>query len=371
MKCHVLTSLKDVDATSWNNCTQGNPFVSHGFLSALEDSGCAVPETGWAAQHIVLKNQDGHIVGVMPLYLKSHSYGEYVFDHGWAEAYERAGGQYYPKLQSSVPFSPVTGPRLMGGDEAIQRKLLESAVEHAQNLGVSSLHITFLPPDEEKIIRSDLLTRQDKQFHWINEGYEDFDDFLATLTSRKRKTIRKERREALRDNIEIEILQGAEIQEYHWDHYFDFYQDTSKRKWGQAYLNRQFFSLLGERLKDNIVLMMCKRDGRYIAGALNLTGPDCLYGRYWGCLEDHRFLHFEVCYYRAIDYAIQHKFKTIEAGAQGEHKLARGYVPTRTLSAHWIADPGFRAAVSDFLERERVAVDHDMEYLQNFTPFRK
>jgi predicted N-acyltransferase len=372
----IITSINDIPGPAWDACAGvDNPFVAHAFFAALEQSGSATRETGWLPQHVIVQDAAGAVAGVMPLYLKSHSYGEYVFDHGWAEAFERAGGRYYPKLQSSVPFTPVTGPRLMAHPDFpqndVRKALLKAATDRAQELGVSSLHLTFLREDEWQLAgQSGFLQRTDQQFHWENRGYAHFADFLAELSSRKRKMITKERREAVANDITIEQLTGSQITEAHWDAYFDFYVDTGNRKWGRPYLNRQFFSLLGEGLSDRILLVMCKRAGRYIAGALNLIGADSLYGRYWGAIEEHRFLHFEVCYYQAINFAIERGLKRVEAGAQGEHKLARGYLPSKTFSAHWIADAGFRGAVENFLERERVAVDRNIEILNDYAPFR-
>ncbi len=381
LNMRVLTSLSAIDRATWNRCalhpdSGHNPFVSHEFLKALEDSGCATAETGWLGQHIVLENDAGIALGIMPLYLKSHSYGEYVFDHGWADAYHRAGGHYYPKLQASVPFSPVTGPRLLVHPDQdpsqMRKRLINAALALAEARQVSSLHVTFAEkPEWDLMARCGLLKRQDQQFHWINQGYNSFEDFLGSLSSRKRKNIRKERREALADGISVEILTGSDITESHWDSYFTFYMDTANRKWGRPYLNREFFSHLGAALADRVILILCRRNRRYIAGALNLLGDETLYGRYWGCIEDHRYLHFEVCYYQAIDYAIQTGLKKVEAGAQGEHKLARGYVPIETYSAHWIANPAFRQAVAAYLQRERAALREDMEYLWDFTPFKK
>ncbi|MFC7050858.1 GNAT family N-acetyltransferase [Emcibacter nanhaiensis] len=376
----IIDSLSKIDAESWNACalqadSGHNPFVSHEFLRALEASGCATAETGWLGQHIIIEDND-RVIGVMPLYLKSHSYGEYVFDHSWANAYERAGGRYYPKLQSSVPFSPVTSPRLMVHPAADRqetgRLLTRAAIQRCQDLDLSSLHVTFAPEDEWQLMADcGMLQRQDQQFHWLNDGYQSFDDFLAALSSRKRKNIRKERREALSGGVTIERLTGKEITEEHWDHYFSFYMDTANRKWGRPYLNREFFSRLGESLADRILLVMCRRAGHYMAGALNLVGDDTLYGRYWGAIEDHRFLHFEVCYYQAIDYAIEKDLAKVEAGAQGEHKLARGYVPSKTYSAHWIGDESFREAIDRFLRQERGQVEGEMDFLEHFTPFKK
>lgn len=376
----IITSLSEISEQDWNRCcfnddTRHNPFLSHQFLNALEESGCATAETGWQAQHIIIGKED-EVVGAMPLYLKSHSQGEYVFDHAWANAYHNAGGQYYPKLQSSIPFTPVTAPKLCVSPaenrQEVQEHLLTTALSLANTFEVSSLHMTFAEkPEWEMMAEQGFLKRLDQQFHWLNEGYRSFDDFLTVLSSRKRKNIRKERKQALVNDIEIEVLSGKEITEDHWDHYYSFYLDTSNRKWGQPYLNRIFFSLLGERLSDKIVLIMCKRNDRYIAGAMNLLSDDTLYGRYWGAIEDHRYLHFEVCYYQAIDYAIRHGLKKVEAGAQGEHKLARGYRPTSTYSAHWIRDPSLRNAIANYLTHEREAILQDKEILSSFVPFKK
>lgn len=378
---HILKSLSEISAASWNSCayneqTHHNPFLSHQFLSALEDSGCTTADTGWQPQHVVIRDAESKVVGIMPLYLKSHSYGEYVFDHAWANAYQNAGGRYYPKLQSAIPFTPVTGPRIAVHPDAqkneVQQEIVAAAVSLAETFNVSSLHVTFTEQQNCQFLEEyGFLKRQDQQFHWLNQGYRSFEDFLRALSSRKRKNIRKERIQAVAHDIEIEILTGQDITEDHWDNYFAFYLDTSNRKWGRPYLNRLFFSLLGERLSDRLVLIMCKRQGRYIAGALNLQSDDCLYGRYWGAIEDHRYLHFEICYYQAIEYAIHQGLKKVEAGAQGEHKLARGYLPTTTYSAHWIRNEAFRQAISDYLEQERAAVSQDQEILTSFAPFRK
>jgi predicted N-acyltransferase len=332
----VASRIDEVEAADWDACAlPDNPFISHAFLKALEDSGSATAETGWLPQHLLLEDSGGTLIGCMPCYLKSHSQGEYVFDHGWADAYERAGGRYYPKLQASIPFTPVTGKRLLvrPGVEQDAREaiLLQAAVQVADRLGVSSLHVTFLTREEWQLA-GDLgfLQRTDQQFHWRNEGYDSFDAFLAALTSRKRKAIRKERREALEGGVEIEWVTGRDLTEAHWDAFFAFYMDTGSRKWGTPYLTRTCFSLLGQTMADRILLVLAKRSGRYVAGALNVIGPDALYGRYWGGLEDHPFLHFEVCYYQAIEFAIAHKLCRVEAGAQGAHKLARGYLPSET-----------------------------------------
>ncbi|RWP36070.1 GNAT family N-acetyltransferase [Mesorhizobium sp.] len=353
-----------------------NPLVSFTFLSALEDSGCAVRRTGWQSHHLRLETAQGKLLGAIPCYLKSHSQGEYVFDHGWSDAFERAGGRYYPKLQCAVPFTPVTGPRLLvnkGEDSrAVKTGLAAGLKAVTEKLGVSSAHVTFAQlRDVEALEAAGFLHRTDQQFHFFNEGYSTYDDFLATLASRKRKAMRKERREALAHGISIDWLTGKDLTERVWDDFFAFYMDTGSRKWGRPYLSREFFSMIGERMADDILLVMARRNGRYIAGAINFIGSDALYGRNWGCIEDHPFLHFEVCYHQAIDFAIDRKLKVVEAGAQGEHKLARGYRPVTTHSAHYIAHPGLRNAVADYLRRERREVERMAGYLEEHTPFRK
>ncbi|WEK49530.1 MAG: GNAT family N-acetyltransferase [Candidatus Kaistia colombiensis] len=351
-----------------------NPFISYDFLHALEESGSATGRTGWQARHLVLDGEDGRPVGIVPCYQKPHSMGEYVFDQGWADAYDRAGGRYYPKLQVSVPFTPATGRRLLtraDAPPAARELLVAGLLELCRQLRTSSIHATFLEePDADLLDDSGFLARMDQQFHFINEGYRDYDDFLDALASRKRKTIRRERREALADGITVEHLTGAAITEADWDVFFSFYMNTGSRKWGRPYLNRRFFSLLGERMADRILLIIAKRDGMPIAGALNLIGSDALYGRYWGASEDVPFLHFEICYHQAVDWAIAHRLPRVEAGAQGDHKLARGYRPIVTRSAHWIADRGLRRAVADYLSREREAVAADHEFLDEHTPFK-
>ncbi|MBX3488194.1 GNAT family N-acetyltransferase [Parvibaculum sp.] len=376
----VVEGLAGVDAVAWDACANppgepANPFVSHAFLSALEESGSATRRTGWLPQHLLLEDDRGRLAGAMPLYLKSHSRGEYVFDHGWANALENAGGRYYPKLQASVPFTPATGPRLLvptgPGREAVEDALATGAVELATRLGVSSLHITFLAQRQwERLGRLGFLQRTDQQFHWRNRGYGSFDDFLADLSSRKRKMVRRERERAKENGITVEWVTGADLTEDHWDAFFAFYMDTGSRKWGSPYLSREFFSLIGERMAQETLLVMARRDGRLIAGALNFIGGDALYGRNWGALEHHPFLHFECCYYQAIEFAISRGLARVEAGAQGEHKLARGYLPARTHSAHWIANPSFREAVAEYLSREREYVDRDIAALGEFAPFR-
>lgn len=377
MRTRIIENISEVTADAWNNCAthaaEGlNPFCSHGFLSALEKSGCATARTGWLAQHIILEDKDGALLGATPLYLKSHSLGEYVFDQGWANAYTQAGGNYYPKLQSSIPFSPVTSPRLLSPNPAYKELMLKAAINLAKKLSVSSLHFTFLEQDDVDLMKSHhLLKRNDQQYHWINNNYGSFTEFLEALSSRKRKNILKERACAAQNNIEIEWVQASEITEDCWDNYFEFYLNTAQKKWGRAYLNREFFSRLSENIPDNLLLVMAKRDGRYIAGALNLIGDHILYGRYWGATEHHKFLHFEICYYQAIEFAIKSKLTKIEAGAQGDHKLSRGYIPVTTNSMHWIENSSFRNAVDNYLDQERTLVRKDMEYLNELTPFKK
>lgn len=376
----ITDNLLSVDPALWDACANPagepyNPFISHAFLSALEESGSATRRAGWLPHHLLLEDSEGNLAGCMPLYLKSHSRGEYVFDHGWANAYENAGGSYYPKLQCSVPFTPATGRRLLApvgpGREAAEDMLAGGAVELCKRLGVSSLHLTFLPERQwTRLGQIGFLQRTDQQFHWHNRGYDFFADFLGELSSRKRKMIRKEREKALETGIEIDWVTGSDLTEDHWDAFYAFYMDTGARKWGSPYLTREFFSLIGERMADDTLLVMARRDGRYIAGALNFIGSDALYGRNWGAVEHHPFLHFECCYYQAIDFAIERGLARVEAGAQGEHKLARGYLPSRTHSAHWIANASFREAVADYLSRERQHVDHDMAVLGEYAPFR-
>ena len=378
----TVESLSELSADQWGKLTgtakrEGkmyNPFVSYSFLSALEDSGSAEPDTGWIGSHLVVRDGDGALEAALPAYLKMHCYGEYVFDHAWADAFERAGGRYFPKLQSSIPFTPASAPKLLtnGSDEGLTALLAQGAQAVTEKLDLSSAHITFVSQGEADTLAGyGYLTRHDQQFHWYNDGYESFGDFEAVLASRKRKQIRKERREALQNGIEVEWLSGSDLKEHHWDAFFVFYQDTGARKWGQPYLTRDFFSLVGERMADDVVLMLAKREGRYIAGALNFKGSDALYGRHWGCTEHHPFLHFELCYYQAIDYAIAHGLDRVEAGAQGAHKLARGYVPAITTSMHYIPNPGFRKAVEQYLAGERQQVIFDAQYLEQRTPFRK
>ncbi len=369
----VLAAAADIPAPEWDTCAgTGNPFVTHAFFNSLEVSGSASARTGWKPAHLVVKAEDGMALGIMPAYRKSHSQGEYVFDHSWADAFERAGGHYYPKLQCAVPFSPVPGPRLLLRDPAAAPLLLAGAEQLAEKAGLSSIHATFVAADQVELFRSaGWLIRMDQQFHWANRNYKNFDGFLASLSSRKRKMIRNERALALANDITVEHITGAAIKPEHWAAIWQFYNDTGRRKWGQPYLTRDFFDLIGQAAGELIVLVLAKRAGRYVAGAMNMIGADTLYGRYWGCTEDHPCLHFEVCYYQAIDYAIAHGLKAVEAGAQGAHKLARGYEPTPTYSAHWIVHSGFRTAIADYLERERAQVEADIEYLGTRTPFRK
>ncbi len=377
----VEADISDIAKDDWDRCANPpsqpyNPFISHAFLQALEQSGSVRPESGWLPQHLALEVDDGQVAAVMPCYLKGHSQGEYVFDHGWADAFERAGGQYYPKLQVAVPFTPATGRRLLVSPdhdgEATEAMLLNAAIQLCERLDASSVHITFLTkPEWDRFGSLGLLQRTDQQFHWQNRDYGSFDDFLADLASRKRKTVRRERAGAMESGVEIEWLSGNDITEAHWDAFFQFYVDTGDRKWGRPYLTREFFSLLSQSMADRVLLIMCRRAGRFIAGALNFIGGDTLYGRHWGCIEDHRFLHFEACYYQAIDYAISHGLETVEAGAQGPHKLARGYVPVTTYSAHYIADAGLRDAVARYLERERYYVDQEGKALSEHVPFRR
>ncbi|MBX3563174.1 MAG: N-acetyltransferase [Sphingomonas sp.] len=368
----IAQGVTPLPAAEWDACAGfGNPFVSHAFLSILERSGSVSPRAGWQALPIVIDGADGAPAAIAPAYAKSHSQGEYVFDHGWADAWQQAGGQYYPKLQVAVPFTPVPGPRLLMRDEALAPALIGAIEAVTEQNGLSSAHITFL--DENQLHwfeAAGWLVRAGTQFHWQNAGYASFEDFLVALSSRKRKAIRKERAAAL-DGLTVRHLSGGEIGEAHWDAFWDFYQDTGSRKWGRPYLTREFFSLLGAEMADKVLLIFAERGGVPIAGALNLIGANALYGRYWGCREDVPFLHFELCYYQAIDAAIARGLARVEAGAQGEHKLARGYAPVTTWSAHYIPDSGFRRAVSDFLVRERAAVEQEQEFLGELMPFKR
>jgi hypothetical protein len=373
----VCGRIAEIGREAWDACAapSGNPFVLFDFLDACETSGCAVERTGWGPRHISVEDTHGRVAAVMPLYLKSHSQGEYVFDHSWAQAYERAGGQYYPKLQCSVPFTPATGPRLIVRPDvdraAAERLLLGAALTLCDRADASSLHITFPTEGEWRSMgEHGLLQRQDQQYWWTNEGYGTFDDFLGALSSSRRKTIRRERRDA-RAEVDIEVVTGSELTEAHWDAFFAFYMDTGSRKWGRPYLNRRFFSLVGERMADRIALVLASRAGKPVAGALNFIGNDTLYGRQWGALEPIPFLHFELCYYQAIEFAIARGLKRVEAGAQGEHKIARGYLPAPVYSAHWIADERLREPVARYLDHERQAVAAEMDHLAaEYSPFR-
>jgi hypothetical protein len=368
-------AIAEIAAADWDACAGAdNPFVSHAFLSALEDSGSADRREGWVAQHAVLRAEDRQVVAVAPMYAKTHSYGEYVFDHGWANALERAGGNYYPKLQVAVPFSPVPGPRLLRRPDAgIPIAAFASAFQQAcRSLDLSSVHVTFCTEEEwQGLGEAGWLQRLGMQFHWENAGYASFEDFLGALSSRKRKVLRRERRDANAAGLTFHALSGDALTEAHWDAFYRFYTSTVDRKWGGAYLTRRFFSLLSERLGDKIVLMMAAQGGKPVAGALNIAGADTLYGRNWGCRGEFPFLHFELCYYRAIDWAIEHGLRRVEAGAQGRHKIQRGYLPQPTYSAHWIAHTGLRRAVANYLEEERPQVLAEMAELAEQSPFRK
>jgi predicted N-acyltransferase len=371
LTARLHSSVGGIPAAQWDALAgPDNPFVSHAFLTALEDSGSVGPGTGWAPAPLVIESDRGGIAAALPAYAKGHSQGEYVFDHAWADAWHRAGGNYYPKLQIAVPFTPATGPRLLLADKSLAAPLLRAAEELCVQNGFSSAHATFIEPAQVPLFEAaDWLIRNDIQFHWINRGYASFDEFLDALSSRKRKDIRKERA-AAQAGVEIRALSGGEIRAEHWDAFWAFYQDTGARKWGSPYLTRAAFDLFGERLGEQVLLVLAFDDGVPIAGALNFVGGSALYGRYWGCLVDKPFLHFELCYYQAIDAAIERGLARVEAGAQGGHKLARGYEPVQTFSAHWLADSGFRAAVADFLDRERRGVAVDQLYLSHRTPFR-
>ena len=375
----ILGEIGNINPDDWNACAgDDDPFVSYAFLAALEESGSVSADTGWMPHHLVLEDENANALAVAPLYLKNHSYGEYVFDSGWADAFYRAGGEYYPKLQVAIPFTPVTGRRLLVRQNLaqkeqsfLQRTLLSSLIHVAKRLKISSFHVTFPIKQEWELCGElGLLQRTDKQFHWINDGFETFDDFLSALSSRKRKGIRKERRSVSEKNVVIRTLNGDQIEEHHWDAFYSFYQNTSDRKWGQAYLNRDFFSLLGRSMGQKVLLIIAEFEGRFVGGALNMIGGDTLYGRHWGCLENFKFLHFEVCYYQAMDFAIETGLKKVEAGAQGLHKLQRGYLPTATYSAHWIANAGFRESVERYLVQETEAINEEIDYLGNHSPFK-
>ncbi len=381
MQARILDSIDDISARDWNACANPpglsrNPFLRHEFLHALEASGSAVTRTGWQPFHLVLED-GGKLLGAVPMYVKGHSRGEYVFDHAWADAWERAGGRYYPKLQVSVPFTPATGRRLLTRDDdpEIERALLGACIQIARQAEVSSLHLTFMPEQQwQRAGELGCLLRLDRQFHWHNPGYASFEEFLADLSSKKRKNLRRERREAVAEDVEIEWVTGPDLTEAHWDAFYEFYLDTGSRKWGSPYLTRPFFSLIGDTMAEDVLLILCRRGGsgrgRYIAGALNFIGSDTLFGRNWGCIEDHRFLHFETCYYQAIDFAIDRGLGRVEAGAQGSHKVARGYLPEATYSAHWIPDPAFRRAIADYLDSERRYVQEEIDLVEHNSPFK-
>ncbi|WP_420568662.1 GNAT family N-acetyltransferase [Thalassovita sp.] len=380
IEIQVLSSLNQVDPSAWDACARAgdgrapDPFTTYRFLSALEDSGSVGPGTGWQPQYLLAKRGEV-LIACAPLYAKSHSQGEYVFDHSWAHAYERAGGRYYPKLQLAVPFTPVTGPRFLtlpGQELTGMSALIQGAVHLATEHQVSSLHATFCTEAEALAGQQmGLMHRTGQQFHWLNKGYAEFEAFLTELSSRKRKTIRKERRVAQAFGGTIRQLTGDDIKAHHWDAFWQFYQDTGARKWGSPYLTREFFEIAHAKMRDDILMVIAEADGFPIAGALNFIGKDTLFGRYWGCVQDHPCLHFELCYYQAIDYAITHALQKVEAGAQGEHKLARGYLPVETHSLHWIADAGFARAVEQFLDGERRAVTEEIEILTDYGPFKK
>lgn len=373
----AVTSALSIPREDWDRLAnpaggEFNPLVSHDFFRCLEEAGCAVAKTGWSPRHIVMEDDTGRITGIAPCYRKRHSYGEYVFDRGWAEAYARAGGHYYPKLQVAVPFTPVTGPRLFAVTEEDRRELASGLIALCTQEQASSVHITFLPERDWQALGGKLwLQRTDIQFQWMNDGYASFDDFLASLSSQKRKNIRKERASVAKAGIMLHALTGSDIQEKHWDAFFEFYMDTGARKWGQPYLNREFFSLIGEAMREHILLVMAERAGRMIAGALNFIGSHALYGRNWGAIEYHDNLHFETCYYQAIDFAISRKLPRVEAGAQGAHKLARGYLPQKTYSLHFLSHPGLQRAVANYLEAERRGVDEEQQALAAHSPFRQ
>lgn len=388
MKISVVGSIADIPAVEWDACAldsaalspteePDNPFVRHAFLSALEESGSVGGHTGWQPLHLVVHDEAGSLIAAAPCYLKAHSRGEYVFDQAWAEAFERAGGRYYPKLLVAVPFTPVTGPRLLvraGPHAADATSALITGLRMVRReIGASSIHINFTTPQEAKRLqKADFLPRLDCQYHWINDGFATFEDFLGTLASRKRKAIRRERREALGNGISVEWLTGGDITSAHWDAFYAFYLDTAGRKWGRsAYITRAFYEAIGRTFADRVLLVMARRNGQYIGGAINFIGRQTVFGRHWGAIEEHPFLHFEVCYYQAIDFAIARGLKRVEAGAQGEHKLARGYQPAPTHSAHDIANPEFRRAVSAYLAQERKAVEREIKLLQSETPFRR
>lgn len=372
----TVGAIADVEAGVWDRLANpldepANPFVSHAFLSALEASKSVSPEAGWAPLHVLLED-DSTVIGAAPLYVKGHSQGEYVFDHHWADTYARAGGEYYPKLVCAAPFTPVPGPRLLAANSQARTGLASAIINIAERIGASSAHINFITQnDQQPLTAAGYLPRLGEQYHWLNRDYRSYDDFLSALSSRKRKTIKRERRGAGASGLNIHQLQGRDITERHWDSFWLFYQDTGARKWGYPYLTRSFFRIVAETMSDQMLMIVAERDGEPVAGALNFIGGDTLYGRYWGCIEDHPFLHFELCYHQAIDYAIVNGLARVEAGAQGQHKIARGYEPVATHSAHWIGNDSFREAIARYLDAERDQTGAEIEALKTFTPFKK
>ena len=371
----IYDRIADISSIDWNACAGlDNPFVQHAFLNALEISGSVTPETGWLAQHVLVKDEEGNPTACAPLYLKNHSYGEYIFDWGWADAFQRAGGAYYPKLQAAIPFTPATGPRLLvkqGASDEYFGILVSAMLKIAKQHGVSSLHLTFLTKEEWKRLGNlSFMQRTSSQFHWENKNYRDFDDFLDSLISRKRKSIKKERRKVYEEGIELFCLTGDELSEEKWDIFYGYYTDTIDRKWGRSYLTRDFFSILGETMSNLAMLVLAEHNNNPVAGALNFLGSETIFGRNWGCSQDFKFLHFEACYYQAIEYAINNKLKWVEAGAQGPHKIQRGYLPREVYSAHWIKNDSLSAAIEGFLERERKEVDYQISELMRYSPFR-
>ena len=371
----IYDRIADISSIDWNACAGlDNPFVQHAFLNALEISGSVTPETGWLAQHVLVKDEEGNPTACAPLYLKNHSYGEYIFDWGWADAFQRAGGAYYPKLQAAIPFTPATGPRLLvkqGASDEYFGILVSAMLKIAKQHGVSSLHLTFLTKEEwQRLGNLSFMQRTSSQFHWENKNYRDFDDFLDSLISRKRKSIKKERRRVYEEGIELFCLTGDELSEEKWDIFYGYYTDTIDRKWGRSYLTRDFFSILGETMSNLAMLVLAEHNNNPVAGALNFLGSETIFGRNWGCSQDFKFLHFEACYYQAIEYAINNKLKWVEAGAQGPHKIQRGYLPREVYSAHWIKNDSLSAAIEGFLERERKEVDYQISELMRYSPFR-
>ena len=373
LEAKLVQGIEQIPEATWDACVgPDQPFLRHAFLATMEQSGSACSDTGWMPLHLVVE-RNGEMLGCAPMYLKSHSYGEYVFDWGWADAYERAGGRYYPKLQVAVPFTPVPGPRLLlRPDVTDARPVIRAMLSAAEEIGVSSLHVTFCQEEEwSRFGEAGMLTRTGTQYHWFNRGYDSFDAFLANLKSSRRKNIRKERARVRDQGLQLETLTGDQLTPDIWDAFYPFYRNTVDKRWGNAYLTKRFFQQLGQLMPERVVLIMARYQGRYVAGALNLRGADTLYGRVWGCRQEFEFLHFEACYYAAIDFAIEHGLARVEAGAQGMHKLQRGYEPTPTYSAHWIRDRGFRSAVERFLEQERQSIVVERAELREHLPFRQ